>query len=438
MEENKQEKLLDVEKRIHSFDEVVLGYTQQEAVNEASRCLNCINHPCLNSCPLHNNIPLFISQIKNKEFEKALETLSLTSPFPQVCSRVCAKEKQCESKCTRGIKQEPIHINLLERFISDNYSITNKIKQNKNNIKVAIVGAGPSGLACAKLLATNGFDVTIYEEYKQAGGILTYGIPEFRLPKQIVNNYINQIIQLGVKINYEKQLGRDVSISSLQKEYKYIYISIGTSKPVYMNIDGEDLNGVYVASKFLKDIYEKKINNLKNKKVVIIGGGNVAMDVARSVVRLNGEANILYRRTIEQMPACEDELQQALQENVHLSQLVKPLKIKQEKDKLIIECIKTKLGEPDASGRSRPVDIENSEFEIECDNIVVAVSSQSQSEILSEIKTEKGLIVVNENQETSIKNIYAGGDIVHGPYTVVHAIKDGLTAAKSIIQSVML
>ena len=433
-------KQIDPSIRIHNYDEVVLGYTQEEAIQEASRCLNCINHPCVEGCPIHNNIPGFIKNIKENNIQEAYQIISNNSPFPSICSRVCAYEKQCQKNCVRGIQSNPVNIGALERYVCDNVD-EQPIKKESNNHKIAIIGSGPSGLTCAKHLAILGYDVTVFEQEEILGGILTYGIPEFRLPKAVVNKETNKIKNLNVKFQTNKTLGKDITINNLLKEYECIYIGIGAKQAKLMNIQGEDLNGFYNANDFL---YEANLNQntfkekIKNKKVVVIGGGNVALDVARSSIRLEAnKVDILYRRSIEESPACKDEIQQTIDENVQFNYLVNPIEILESENNKghigSIKCIKMKLDQPDENGRKKPIEIIGSDFIMDCDIVVEAISSKVEKEALSEIMLNKyDYPITDEFGKTSNQKVYAGGDVVDGPLSVVNAIRAGKVAAKAI------
>lgn len=432
-------KLLNPQTRINSYDEVVLGFGLDEAITEANRCLHCVNHPCTNGCPIHNDIPNFISKIKENNFEEAYKIISLTSSMPSVCSRVCASENQCEKNCTLGIKGEAICIHGLERFVSDLHE--SKIeKEINNNHKIAIIGAGPSGLTCAKLLAKKGYVVTIFESFKEAGGILLYGIPEFRLPKEIVTKLINEITNLGIEIRTNTTVGKDIQLEDIQKEYEAIYISIGTGISKFMGIKNEDLSGVYGANDFLlkANIYKESfIEEIRGKKVAVIGGGNVAMDVSRSAIRLQAlKTSIIYRRSMQEMPANKDELNQTLDEGVNIEYLTNPVEIIGNDKVTGIKCIKMKLGEPDESGRRRPIEIQGSEFIVDADIIVMALSSTCDQLInnnTSKLAINKyGCFEVDEDGKTNIEGIYAGGDDVLGPATVVQAVNSGNITANAI------
>lgn len=426
---------LNVETRIHNYDEVVLGMNCEEAILEASRCLNCINHPCVDGCPINNHIPEFISKIKENKLNEAYEIITSKSTLPSICSRVCPSELQCQSKCTRGIKGEPICINGLERFVCDNHTKENSIKIKPNKHSVAIVGSGPSGLSCAKKLALLGYDVTIFESFSLPGGVLTYGIPEFRLPKKLVEEEIKRITDLGVKIQVNTKIQ---SFIEFQKDYDALYIAIGVTQSKFMNIKGEDLNGVYGANEFLlkANIYKNEMLPIvKDKNVVVVGGGNVAMDVARSAIRLGAKStNIIYRRSINEMPACKEELNQTIQEGITINYLCNPIEILGKEKVESIRCIKMKLTEIDEGGRKTPIEIKGSEFNMDGDIVIMAISSTYDEMIkFQNIKLNKyGYIETRDDMSTSIEGIFAGGDIVLGPSTVAKAARDGIKAAEQI------
>lgn len=435
MEISQTIKEIEPKQEIHNFDEISLGFSEKEAIKEASRCLNCVNSPCVKGCPINNRIPEFIGMIKSQKYDDAYNVLISKSPFPEICSRVCNSEEQCMKNCTRGIKENPIRINLLERFVCDKVS-RNKIEKTDNNkIKVAIIGGGPSGMTVAKILAIDGYDITIYEANNNVGGVLTYGIPNFRLPKNIVENEIENLKQLDVKIITNKKIN---SYKGLLSDYDYIYIAIGAWKPKLMGIEGETLDGVYDANKFLFEVnsdIDKIKNKIENKNVVIIGGGNVAMDAARCAIRLNANSvNIYYRRTEKEMPANNDELRQAKQEGVNIIELVLPKQIIGENNKVkSIKCVRTKLSDEDESGRRKPIEIEGSEFRNDVDVVIEAINSNVDTNLLDGILLNKnGNIIVNEKGKTNITKIYAGGDVVTGPATVIGAVKAGIDASTTI------
>ena len=431
---------LEPSQRANNFDEVVLGYNEQEALLEANRCLNCINHPCVDGCPIHNHIPEFISKIKEKDYDEAYRIITSNSPLPSICSRVCAQASQCEGKCTRGIKGDAVAIGALERFVCDHANKIEVEKAKQNNHKVVVVGSGPSGIACAKDLAIKGYDVTILEKQDIIGGVLHYGIPKYRLPLDVLQKEIDRVLQLGIKIKTNSDFA-STTIDELLKEYECVYIAIGTGLPKYLNIPGEDLKGVYNAFDFMYNINLNKdqfINEIKGKKVSIIGGGDVTMDLARSALRMGAEkVTVIYRRTFDEMPSGKVELDYASQEGVEFVLLTNPTQILENEDKKgyvgAIRCIKMELGEPDESGRRRPIPIQGSEYNIKTDIIAEGVSTLPQAELLNGLQLDKyGCIIVDENGRSSLEKVYAGGDIVTGPMSVVKAIKAGKLAAKSI------
>ena len=435
-----EQRKLDVENRIHNFDEVVLGYCEQDALLEANRCLYCINHPCVEGCPIHNRIPEFISKIREKDYDEAYRIIISKSSLPSICSRVCAQASQCEGKCTRGIKGEAVSIGALERFVCDHANKQKLEKVELNNHKVVVIGSGPSGIACAKDLAINGYDVTILEKQNILGGVMNYGIPSYRLPKDVLQKEIDRMLELGITVKTNTDFA-STSIDELLKEYECVYIAIGTGLPKYLNVPGEDLQGVYNAYDFMyqtnlnKDEFTKKI---KGKKVSIIGGGDVTMDLARSAIRLGADkVTVIYRRTFDEMPSGKVELDYAKQEGVEFMLLTNPSKILESKDLKgyvsAIRCVKMKLGEPDESGRRRPIAIEGSEFDVPTDIVAEGVSTTPEKELLSGLELDKyNCIVVDENGKTNIDRVYAGGDIVTGPMNVVKAVRAGKLAAKSI------
>lgn len=432
------------EERIHNFDEVAFGYDEVMAINEANRCLHCLNRPCVDGCPIHNNIPEFIEHIKNKDYEGAYDVISTTSLFPSICGRVCSQEVQCESKCTRGIKGESVSIGRLERFVGDiHYSSQRKqTKPLSNNHSVGLVGSGPSSIACAYELAKKGFDVAIYEALDELGGVLMYGIPDFRLPKKYVQRLIDDLKDLGVNFITNTVIGKDISIEELLKKHDALYIATGVGESGFMNIEGETLDGVYSANDFLMRVHkdESKTPFLQNKKVIVVGGGNVAMDVARTAIRLGSESvNIVYRRSMEELPSRKEEVEHTLQEKVELKLLNNPKRIIGENGKVkAVECIKMELGELDERGRRKPIEIKGSEFIIEADVVIMAIGSYPNDYIkYDDLKTNKGYILIDDNGMTSVDNVYAGGDIVSGPSTVINAVKAGKKAAQSIIKKTL-
>ena len=448
--------------RAHNFDEVALGYSETQAIDEANRCLNCKNMPCVDGCPVKINIPEFIAKIKEGDFEGAYQVISKSSSLPAVCGRVCPQETQCEAKCVRGIKGESVGIGRLERFVADwhnTFCATDPIKPQDNGHKVAIVGSGPSGLTCAGDLAKKGYQVTVFEALHTAGGVLVYGIPEFRLPKSIVAKEVETLQKLGVKIETNVVIGKTLTIDELfEMGYEAVFIGSGAGLPNFMGIDGEALNGVYSANEFLtrSNLMKSYLDNsdtpiMKGGKVAVVGGGNVAMDAARTALRLGADkVYIVYRRSMEELPARREEVEHAQEEGIEFRLLCNPVEIiaynnpndtKDPKNNFVkgMKCVKMKLGEPDEKGRRRPIVVEGSEFTIDVDTVVMAIGTSPNPLIKS---TTKGLevnrwggIVVNEDGLTSRTGVYAGGDAVTGAATVISAMGAGKTAAKAIDQA---
>jgi glutamate synthase (NADPH/NADH) small chain len=446
----------DPKERIKNFNEVPLGYTAEEAIAEASRCIQCKNSPCIKGCPAEIDIPGFIKAIREKRFDDAIFVVKTTNNLPAVCGRVCPQEDQCEKLCVFVRKGTPINIGNLERFAADwelrNVAATRKPKNPTPGPleKVAVVGSGPAGLACAADLAKQGYRVTIFEGLHKPGGVLTYGIPEFRLPKEIVMREVESIQKLGVELKLNFVIGKIKTIDQLRAEgFKAFFISTGAGLPHFMGIEGENLNGVYSANEFLTRINLMKAYTFPEvdtpirvgKKVVVTGAGNVAMDAARSALRLGAEkVSIVYRRSEAEMPARLEEIHHAKEEGIEFHLLTSPVKIIGDANghvkKLI--CLKNELGEPDASGRRRPVPIQNSEFEIEVDTVIVAVGSGSNPLLLKTVEglklSRKGTIKANESGQTNLPDIFAGGDIVTGSATVIAAMGAGKKAARAIHQ----
>lgn len=441
--------------RNKNFDEVALGYTEAMAKEEAERCLHCKNQPCVSGCPVAVHIPDFIRNIAQGDMEGAYQTLKLTNSLPAVCGRVCPQENQCEQKCVRGIKGEPVGIGRLERFAAD-WHIKNgkdeKFQIEKNGHKIAVIGAGPAGLTCAGDLAALGYSVTVFEALHAAGGVLMYGIPQFRLPKEIVQKEIDALKQKGVEIKTDMVIGKVLSVDELfEMGYEAIFIGTGAGLPSFMNIPGESLVGVYSANEFLTRVnlmkaYKPEYDTpmIKPKHVVVVGGGNVAMDGARTSLRLGAEkVHIVYRRAEEQMPARREEVHHAKEEGVEFNLLCNPVAIHGDENGKVqsIECIRMELGEPDASGRRRPIPIEGSNFKIPVDCVVMAIGNSPNPLIRSTTEgleaNRHGCIVVNEEtMQTSRKGVYAAGDAVSGAATVILAMGGGKDAARSIDQYV--
>lgn len=440
--------------RAKNFLEVATGYTMQMALDEASRCLHCKHKPCVNGCPVNINIPDFIKMITEENFEGAYQVISESSSLPAVCGRVCPQESQCESKCVRGIKTEPVAIGRLERFVADyhNEHSTEKIqKPESNGHKVAVIGSGPSGLTCAGDLAKLGYEVTIFEALHTAGGVLQYGIPEFRLPKAIVNKEVDNLRDLGVDVETNMVIGRVLSIDELMEDgYEAVFIGSGAGLPRFMNIPGENLKGVYSANEFLTRVNLMKAYKegsttpiMHAKRVAVVGGGNVAMDAARSALRLGAEeVNIIYRRSDAELPARAEEVHHAKEEGIIFRTLTNPVEILGDDDDAVtgIKCVEMKLGEPDASGRRRPIVKEGSEFTIPMDCVIMSIGTSPNPLIKSTtegLDTQKwGGIIADEDGLTSRPFVYAGGDAVTGAATVILAMGAGKKAAAAIDEAI--
>ncbi len=437
--------------RNKNFSEVALGYSAETAVEEAQRCLHCKNKPCIGGCPVKIHIPDFIAKVAEGAFEEAYQIIQKTSSLPAVCGRVCPQETQCEQKCVRGIKGEPVAIGRLERFVADwhnAHSCDLPIKAEPNGHRVAVVGSGPAGLTCAGDLAKRGYDVTVFEALHLAGGVLVYGIPEFRLPKSIVQKEIDNLQALGVKIETNMVIGRVLSIDELKNEYGFeaVFIGSGAGLPRFMNIPGESLKSVYSANEFLTRVNLMKAYRddshtpvLHAKKVAVVGGGNVAMDAARCAKRLGAEeVSIVYRRGENELPARAEEVEHAKEEGIVFRFLTNPTAILEGENGMVagMTCVEMELGEPDASGRRRPVEKADSAFTIECDCVIMAIGTSPNPLIKNTTKgleTQKwGGIIADENGLTSREGVYAGGDAVTGAATVILAMGAGKTAAEAI------
>ena len=437
--------------RNKNFKEVATGYTAEMAIEEAGRCLNCKHKPCVNGCPVNVRIPEFIAEVAKGDFLAAYKVITTTNALPAVCGRVCPQESQCESKCVRGLKGEPVAIGRLERFVADWYMENGKdeiVKPESNGKKVAIVGSGPSGLACAGDLAKLGYDVSIFEAFHTAGGVLVYGIPEFRLPKTIVQKEIDKLSAMGVKVMTNMVIGKVLSVDELIDDMGFdaVFIGSGAGLPSFMGIEGEALVGVYSANEYLTRInlmkayienYDTPIKN--SKAVAVVGGGNVAVDAARCAKRLGAEVYIVYRRSEEEMPARLEEIHHAKEEGIQFKLLTNPVKIVNDGTGKVcgIECLEMELGEPDASGRRRPVAKEGSNFVIDVDTVVMSIGTSPNPLIRSTTKgletNKKGCLIVNEDtMQTTREGIYAGGDAVTGAATVILAMGAGKKAAESI------
>ena len=437
--------------RARNFKEVALGYTAEQAIDEAKRCLNCKNRPCVSGCPVNIAIPEFIAHVAEGDFEGAYNVITRQSSLPAVCGRVCPQETQCESKCVRGIKGEPVAIGRLERFVADWHNANCNelpVAPEKNGHKVAVIGSGPSGLACAGDLAKKGYSVTVFEALHVAGGVLVYGIPEFRLPKAIVAKEIETLKALGVEIKTNYVVGKTISIDELMQEegFEAVFIGSGAGLPRFMGIEGENLKGVYSANEFLTRINlmkayreDSKTPIFRAKRVAVCGGGNVAMDAARSALRLGAdEVYIVYRRGESELPARAEEVEHAKEEGVIFKLLTNPTRILKGENGMVggMECVEMTLGEPDASGRRRPVVKEGSEFVLDVDCVIMAIGTSPNPLIKSTtagLDTEKwGGIIADENGLTSRESVYAGGDAVTGAATVILAMGAGKTAASAI------
>ena len=407
-----------------------------EEIEMREYCLNCKIKPCSNQgCPLNNNIPTFI---KETDYKKAFEILSQTTVLPAICGRICPHEKQCQGSCVRGIKQSPVEIGKIEsiigeKSIKENYKIPTDIKENLKTKRVAIVGGGPAGLTCAAFLARKGLQVTIYEKHNELGGILSHGIPEFRLPKETVEKTIDKILELGINVEYNKELGKNISVEELSKKYDAVFISIGANIPAKMGIEGENLNGVYGGNDLLE--YNKH-PDYSGKNVAIIGGGNVAMDCARTIVRMGAKkVYVIYRRAKEQMPAEIKEIESAENEGIEFVYQTNIIKIIGKSRVEKIECVKTELVKIEGQNRLSPVNIEGSNFILPMDYVVMATGSKPEKNAIKELEKNKwNYIKVNENMQTSIKNVYAGGDIVGEKQTVAWAARSGRDAAENILK----
>lgn len=446
---------LEPDIRNKCFDEVALGYTEENALNEADRCLNCKHKPCVSGCPVGINIPGFISKIKEKDYEGAFDIIHQSSALPAVCGRVCPQEVQCEAKCVRGIKGEPVGIGRLERFVADyhnNHKKEENVKPNSNGHKVAIIGSGPAGLTCAGSLGQKGYDVTIFEALHTPGGVLVYGIPEFRLPKSIVEKEIENLKSLGVKIETNMVIGKVLSIDELLEDFGFeaIFIASGAGLPKFMGIPGENLKGVFSANEILtrvnlmKAYKEGASTPIKNSKnVVVVGGGNVAMDAARCAKRLGANVTIVYRRSLEELPARKEEVHHAMEEGIVFKLLTNPVELIGDETQTVakVKCVEMELGEPDASGRRKPVVKPDSQFELDADCVIMALGTSPNPLIKSTtsgLKTEKwGGIITNEDGLTSREGIYAGGDAVTGAATVILAMGAGKKAAEAIDKYIM-
>ncbi len=445
--------------RAHNFKEVALGYTAEVAIEEAKRCLNCKNRPCVGGCPVNIEIPDFIAKMKEGDFEGAYEVITRSSSLPAVCGRVCPQETQCESKCTLGIKFEPVGIGRLERFAADRHNenaASAPKKPQANGHRVAVVGSGPSGLTCAGDLAKKGYAVTVFEALHTAGGVLVYGIPEFRLPKAIVAKEVETLKELGVDIQTNVVIGKTLTVDELfDMGFEAVFIGSGAGLPNFMGIPGESFKGVYSANEFLTRsnlmksyLQDPETPIMKGGRVAVVGGGNVAMDAARTALRLGAEkVYIVYRRSMDELPARKEEVEHAQEEGIEFRLLQNPVEIlgydnpddkRDPKNGFVtgMRCIKMRLGEPDERGRRRPVPIEGSEYVIEADTVIIAIGTSPNPLIKNTTRglevNPRGGIIINEEGLTSRTGVYAGGDAVTGAATVISAMGAGKTAAKAI------
>ncbi len=440
----------DPKVRAHNFEEVSQGYTKEMAMEEAARCLNCKHRPCVSGCPVNVKIPDFIAKVAVGDFEAAYDIIKSTNFLPAVCGRVCPQESQCESKCVRGIKGEPVGIGRLERFVAD-YAMENIHRDVQkvagNGHKVAVIGSGPSGLTCAGDLVNMGYDVTVFEAFHVAGGVLVYGIPQFRLPKEIVQKEVETLSQMGVKFMTNMVMGKVLSVDELfESGYEAVFVGSGAGLPNFMGIEGEALVGVYSANEYLtrvnlmkayRDGYDTPMRRHKN--VAVVGGGNVAMDAARSALRMGAEnVYIIYRRSLEELPARKEEVHHAMEEGIQFKLLNNPVRILSDENGAVraIECVEMELGEPDASGRRRPIAKEGSNFTIDVDAVIMSIGTSPNPLISSTTNgletNSHGCIVADEKGATTRKGVFAGGDAVTGAATVILAMGAGKTAAVAI------
>ena len=437
--------------RNKNFEEVALGYTKEMAMEEAARCLNCKNKPCVGGCPVNVPIPAFIEKVAAGDFEGAYEVITTENALPAICGRVCPQENQCEGKCVRGIKGEPVGIGRMERFVADWHMANAKeteVNIEKNGMKVAVVGCGPAGITCAGELIKKGYDVTVFEALHKPGGVLSYGIPEFRLPKALVAREIKSVEDLGVDIETNVIVRLSVTIDELMEDgYEAVFVGSGAGLPRFLNIPGENLLGVYSANEFLT-----RVNLMKGykfpeaptpvkvgKRVAVVGAGNVAMDAARTALRLGAEVHVVYRRSEAELPARAEEVHHAKEEGIIFDLLTNPTEILADENGWVkgIKCVKMELGEPDASGRRKPVEIEGSEFVMDLDAVIMSLGTSPNPLISSttkglEINKRKCIVAEEENGQTSKEGVYAGGDAVTGAATVILAMGAGKAAAKGI------
>ncbi|MCQ8903105.1 MAG: NADPH-dependent glutamate synthase [Methanothrix sp.] len=433
------------EVRRRNFSEVALGYTTEDALREAERCLGCKKPGCVEGCPVGVEIPQFIDALRRGDADGALRIIKRKNSLPGICGRVCPQEEQCESSCVLSRNGEPVAIGRLERYAADFGHYSREVREGTKGKSIAVVGSGPAGLTCAADLALMGYEVTIFEALHEAGGVLTYGIPEFRLPKSIVNKEVDYVRSLGVRIELDSVVGRTVKVQDLLRRYDAIFLGIGAGAPRFLNIPGENLGGIYSANEYLTRInlmkayrfpeFDTPIN--RGRKVAVVGGGNVAMDAARSALRLGAdEVHIVYRRSEAEMPARLEEIENAKEEGVIFDFLTNPIGFKGEGMVRAMECIRMELGEPDASGRRRPVERKGSEFSMEIDTAIIAIGTIPNPLVLRSIpglrRTRWGTVDVDERGRTSIERVWAGGDIATGSATVISAMGAGKRAASDI------
>lgn len=438
--------------RVIGFPEISTGYTEEMAVREAMRCLRCKDHPCMDGCPLHNRIPEFIEKVTEGKFEEAYAILRDRTPMPEICSRVCPQESQCEGHCIRGVRGKPVNIGLLERFVAD-YHAKHQNEQaqpaaESNSHKVAVIGAGPAGIACAGALADKGYDVSILDAGEAPGGVLRYGIPSYRLPLELVENKVASMKQKGVRFVSGKALDAELNADVLltNEGYEAVFLGTGADMPTLMKIPGMDAKSVVAAHTFLAEVNRLQKEQgadlgetLLDKTVTVIGAGNVAMDAARSALRMGAKSvRIVYRRGMEEMPARRDEIREALEEGIALQLLTQPVQIRTDASGSVnaLVCEQLRLGEPDASGRRQPESLPNSSFELETDMVILALGSKPDPKLSSAVKelkfSERGTVLTDENGATSRPGVFAGGDAVTGPANVSRAVSAGLRAADSI------
>ncbi|RLG15416.1 MAG: glutamate synthase (NADPH), homotetrameric [Candidatus Nanohalarchaeota archaeon] len=439
---------LAVEERVKTFDEVPLGYTEEQAVLEAGRCMQCGNAPCIMECPVNIDIKMFLKQVSLKDFKGAFLTIKKYNPIPAITGRVCPQETQCEGVCTLGKIGDATNIGKVESFVAD-WARKNNVREEfdvvERSQKVAVIGSGPASISCAVDLRKSGYQVVMYEALHKAGGVLQYGIPEFRLPRDVVDAELSYLSDIGVEIRLNRIIGQNVSFDELRDEYDAIFVGTGAGAPLFLGIDGEKLNGVYSANEFLIRVNLMKAYKFPEYdtpvrvggKVGVIGAGNVAMDAARSAVRLGAEVHVLYRRTKKEAPVRVEEMRHAIEEGINFVELVGPVRILGEEGWVKgIELVKMKLGKPDKSGRPRPVPVRGSEFTMDLDTVVVALGTRPNRLFLSRVPgletTDKGIIIVGDDLATNIDGVFAGGDAISGGSTVILALGEGRKAAKSI------